>query len=250
MQATPPARQSGPGPWPFAGRRPMLGLAMRHIPQRKYQVRKSEPGRLRDTDTTATMRRVKAGYYALAGAVIGGAGGAYKWGGPGFLLGAILGYAFVYFTVTGLTEGSGALMGKIYHPSGDSTPHRREYSEPQALTLRGLFQEAIDSYRTYVAEFPDDPEPCLGIARIYRDHLKQYDDAVTWLKRARQAKDIDPGREVLVTREIIELYLGKLHQPQRATPELARLADRFAGTREGDLAKSELAELRKAVRDL
>lgn len=186
----------------------------------------------------------------MAGAVIGGMGGAFKWGGLGFMLGAPLGYAFVYYTVMAVTEGSGALMGKIYHPSGDSTPHRREYSEAQALTLRGLFQEAIDCYQTYIVEFPDDPEPCLGIARIYRDHLKRYEDAVTWFRRARQATELDAGREMLVTREIIELYVRKLAQPQRAIPELARLADRFAGTQEGELAKAELEELRKEVRGL
>jgi tetratricopeptide (TPR) repeat protein len=188
-------------------------------------------------------------YYAGAGAIIGGLGGGFTWGLPGFAIGAAVGYAFVFYSVKLVVEGGGSLLGKIYHPHGESTPHKREYSEAQALVLRGLFQEAIDCYQTYVAEFPDDPEPCIGIARVYRDHLKRYDDAVTWFRRARQAAGMDRGRELLVTREIIEVYLGKLGQPERAIPELARLADRFSGTREGDLAKVEIERIRAERRE-
>jgi tetratricopeptide (TPR) repeat protein len=220
----------------------------RHIPKRAYQERTPDPERRRDTDSARDTARVKILYYAGAGAIIGGLGGAFKWGLPGFLIGGALGYGFVFFTVTSLVEGSGALLGKIYHPRGESTPHKREYSEPQALVLRGLFQEAIDCYETYVAEFPDDPEPCIGLARVYRDHLQRYDDAVTWFRRARGAAGMDSGREILVTREIIEIYVKRLGQPERAIPELARLADRFAGTREGHLAKAEIERIRAELR--
>lgn len=216
----------------------------RHIPRRAYRERPDDPARLQDRDAAAAAFRLKTAYYAGAGAVIGGLGGAFKFGPLGFVAGAALGYGVVFYLTKLFVEGGGALMGKIYHPHGESTPHKREYSEAQALALRGLFQEAIDCYETYVAEFPDDPEPYMGIARVYRDHLKRYDDAATWFRRARQAAGIDRGRELLVTREIIEVYMSKLRQPERAIPELARLADRFSGTREGDLAKVEIERIR------
>ncbi len=174
------------------------------------------------------------------GAVVG----VTYFGGVGLVLGILLGGGAVYGLVQLASSGAAAAVNHIYNPSGSSTPGAREYSEPQSLARRGLFQEAIDCYETYVAEFPDDPEPCIGIARIYRDHLQRYDDAVRWFRRARQAGGIDRGCEILVTREIIELYTGKLDTPRGAIPELARLADRFAGTREGELARAELARLR------
>ena len=220
---------------------------MRHIPQRIYQRLSGQVSgpRLKDTDSAAQVNGARALLYALVGGFMGFAGVSYKFGVLAGLLGGVLGYAAVYFTVQGLSGGAARAMGAIYHPSGASTPYRRQYSEPQALALRGLFQEAIDCYETYVAEFPDDPEPCIGIARIHRDHLKRYQDAVHWFRRARQAGGVTPGQEMLVTREIIELYQGKLNQPRSAIPELARLAERFAGSREGDLARSELARLRQ-----
>lgn len=225
---------------------------MRHIPKRIYQrlSGQTDRGRLKDRDAAAAVNRARALLYAGAGGFIGLLGGGFKFGPLGALVGAILGYAAVYFAIQGLSGGAAQAVGQIYHPSGASTPYRRQYSEPQSLALRGLFQEAIDCYQSYVAEFPEDPEPCIGIARIYRDHLKRYEDAVQWFRRARQAAGIQTGQELLVTREIIELYQGKLDQPRRAIPELARLAERFAGTREGDLARAELEQLRREASDL
>lgn len=222
---------------------------MRNIPRRIYQRLSGAHRPAGAGDSAAAARRLKALTYGATGGLIGAMAGAFAGGLVGLVLGAVLGYAAVYFFAVAVSEGGGAVMGQIHNPSGESVPHRREYSEPKALVLRGLFQEAIDSYQTYVAEFPDDPEPCIAIARIYRDHIRRYEDAVQWLRRARQVPGIDRGREIFLTREIIEVYQGKLNDPRRALPELARLADRFAGTREGDLAKSELAELRQALGD-
>jgi hypothetical protein len=77
--------------------------------------------------------------------------------------------------------------------------------------------------------------------------LKRYDDAVHWFRRARRARGIDRGHELLVTWEIVELYPRKANTPRAAIPELARLADRFAGSREGEVARDELVRLRAAI---
>ena len=133
---------------------------MRYIPKRIYQRLSGQVAgpRLKDTDSAAQVNTARALVYASAGGVIGFAAGAFKLGLLGGLLGGALGYAAVYFMVQWLAGGTAQAMGSIYHPSGKSTPYRRQYSEPQALALRGLFQEAIDCYETYVAEFPDDPD--------------------------------------------------------------------------------------------
>ena len=225
---------------------------MRHIPNRLYErlSGKVPRGGLRDTDSAETARRVKTLIYSGAGAFMGAVAGGVHWGGPGFVAGALAGGGVVYGGVQVASGAAGRGGGHIYNPSGSSTPGAREYSEPQSLVHRGLFQEAIDCYETYVAEFPDDPEPCVGIARIYRDQLKRYDEAVRWFRRARQTGGIDRGREILITREIVELYTGRLNTPRAAIPELARLAERFAGSREGELAGEELRRLRGQVQEV
>ncbi|GBD32070.1 hypothetical protein HRbin33_01032 [bacterium HR33] len=222
---------------------------MRPVPRRRYEEKLGESKPVPETDLAERTRRVRLAYYAAVGGVMGAWVGSFKFGPIGFMIGGVLGSALVYYGTLALSEGAGALMGKIYHPSGKSTPRRPEYSDAQALVLRGLFQEAIDCYQGYAAEYSSDPEPCAAIARIYRDHLGQYQEAVSWFRRARLAQDVTAAQEILFTREIIETYISKLGEPRRAIPELARLADRFAGTREGELAKQELKRLREQLRN-
>jgi hypothetical protein len=99
-----------------------------------------------------------------------------------------------------------------------------------------------------VSEFPEDPEPYIRIARLKRDKLSQYEDAVFWFKRARNDSDISGGQELLVTQEMIEIYRDKLETPTRAIPELARIVDRFPEDQAAEWAQEELARLKELVR--
>lgn len=163
-----------------------------------------------------------------------------------FLLGGPLAGIAMYKLTLGLTMGSAAVMGQIHNPSGDSTPFVREYSKPQALAAHGHYREAIEAYGDAVAVYPEDPEPYLRIARLLRDRLHEFEEAVTWFKRARSEAAIDPGRELLVSQEIIEIYRHRLETPARAIPELARLIERFPDHPFQEAARRELAELRAA----
>jgi tetratricopeptide (TPR) repeat protein len=148
----------------------------------------------------------------------------------------------------GASEGAGAAAGKIYHPSGRSTPVKHEYSYPESLAARGRYEEAVTAYQVAVSEFPEDPEPYIRIARLNRDKLSEYEDAVFWFKRARNDSEIPSGQELLVTQEIIEIYREKLGTPTRAIPELARILDRFPEDQVAGWARGELARLKEQVR--
>ena len=108
-------------------------------------------------------------------------------------------------------------------------------------------REAIEVYEDAVTIYPADPEPYVCIARIYRDRLGGFEDAVSWFKRARAESNMESGREMLVTQEIIEIYRRRLDQPRRAIPELARLIDKFPNNPSRDAAQQELAALKAAV---
>ncbi len=159
----------------------------------------------------------------------------------GFLLGVLI--AFVVITLAG--EGAASLAGMILHPSGEATPGRPEYSYPQSLAARGHYEEAIAAYELCCAEHPQDPEPYLRIARLHRDELDMYDEALRWFKRARSEPALEPGQEILITREIVELYASRIGEPQQAIPELARLVDRFPDDPVSGWAKQEIARLRQ-----
>ena len=216
----------------MADRRPVDERAAVEPPKRRFSLRRLS-GRLRDVDEGERIVRLKAAVWGLVIGLVGIPIGlllAFKAGAQppmSFLFplgGPVAGYV-AYRLSLALTTGSGAVMGQIHNPQG--TPVVREYSRPQALAARGNFREAIDAYGDAVAVYPEDPEPYLRIARLLRDKLHEYEEAVTWFKRARVESNLDSGRELLVSQEIIEIYRRRLEAPERAIPELARLVERF-----------------------
>ena len=142
---------------------------------------------------------------------------------------------------------AGAVAGNIYNPTGESTPPRREYSQAESLVKRGLYAEAADAYELHTAEFPDDPEPCLRLARLYRDAIGRYDEAVTWMERAGQTGGLTSGQELMIIQELVELYTQKLRQPRKAITELALLIHRFPDAPPAANARRELAAMRELL---
>ncbi len=56
-----------------------------------------------------------------------------------------------------------------------------------------------------------------------------------------------PGLDLLITQELIELYLQELKTPRRAIPELAHLCSAHRGTPAAQAAEGELQELREML---
>lgn len=212
------------------------------------------PKRLRDVDAAERMYRLQAlvwGVYAgVLGGVPVGAGVAHLAGGN-LIIGALteLGVMVVGVPLVAgfVTQRAGATAQAIYNPSGDSTPYRRQYSYADALVMRGRYADAAAAYEAYCLEYPDDPEPYLRLARLYRDKLKQYQDAIAWFRRSRADARLTPGQELVVIQEIVEIHLHKLRAPQQAIPELALLCRKFPGTPAAEAAERELAELRQML---
>jgi hypothetical protein len=210
-------------------------------PRRHYAARTRVKGQLTDSDAAERAYRLKTMAYALVGGgTIGAIAGSVAAGRVGALIGLVVGFGFSYGVTALVTRAGATAAGKVYHPSGASTPPTREYSQAQSLAARGLYAEAIDAYQACGAEFPDDPEPRFRIARLYLKELKRYEDAIAWFKQARSARAIDAGRALVATQEIVDIYDHKLHQPRRAIPELARLVERFPGTAAATWAQDEL----------
>jgi len=199
--------------------------------------------RLRDVDSAQRARLFQAAAWSLAGGAIGAIGG--KLVGVGAIPGFVAGFAVSFFFALGVAESVGKLFGTIHNPSGKSTPAVREYSYPESLAIRGRYEDAIDAYQVCCVDYPEDPEPYVRIGRIYRDELCQYDEALTWFKRARTEAKMDRGRELLVSQEIIEIYSRRLGEPRRAIPELARIVDRFPDDPAAAVARREIERLRE-----
>src|SRR5690606_6078482 len=97
------------------------------------------------------------------------------------------------------------------------------------------------------AVYPEDVDPKVRLARLYRDALQQPEDAVVWFRRALGTPALEAGVEQGVLRELIEVYTHRLRRPREAAPWLARLAAQHAATPHGARAKRELAELKQTM---
>lgn len=208
---------------------------------------------LRERDTADHIQRLQTLAWSGVGLIFGMIVGALlndKFGWP--LLPAMIGSAAVlsggiYAIARLATLGAGRAAGIIHNPSGSSTPYAQSYSQAESMIAQGDYRNAATLYRDYIDADPTDGEVCLRLARLLRDHLRQYDDAARWFRAARQRGKQSSRWELLITRELIEMAIAQQDNPPRAVPELARLVERFPGTPEARWAREELAEIRKRM---
>ena len=213
-----------------------------------------EPGRrkLRDTDPGARSVRAFALVGAVAGLVLGGALGFFltaKDMAPTWVvvLCPLVGAVSLASMTLWIANSAGAAASTLYAPSGKSTARNKEYSQAEAMVAQGRYEDGITAFELAVSEDATDPTPYLRIARVYRDQLSRHDDAARWFRRALRESAIPPGVAFLARKELVEVYSHRLGQPERALPELARMAEELEGTEEGAWAARQLAEIKAGM---
>ena len=214
-------------------------------PRRTYKDLPEKRGRLRDVDARAQGERFRILVWALAAGLP--MGGLVGWLLGRELLGAILGPTIIYVIAYLVLEGGGKAGSLLFISSGSSTPKGPGYSRAEALTVQGDLEGAIVAYQAAILDAPEHAEPYVRIARIHRDRLDAPLEALGWFRRAVEESEIASGMEMLVRREMAELFIHRLGEPQKAAPDLARLAESRAGTSDGDWAEEELARIKKLM---
>ncbi len=214
-------------------------------------------GRLKDVDSSETAYKLRAAVMTfrlgILGSLLGAAVGS-RMGGGAFVvmllsvLGFFVGWGLSYLITMRVADAAGRTAASLYMPTGSSTPMDRQYSLAQSYVARGKFAEAAAEYERCSNLYPDDPEPCIRLARLYRDDLHRFDDAVLWFKRTTAVPGLPAGTDMMAMRELIEVYTHRLRTPAAALPHLARLSARHPGTTAGDWARRELAEMKAQMR--
>lgn len=199
----------------------------------------------RDVDRAEQALQLKIAVYSLPGFILGLIAG-LRAGHP--LLGSLLGGLFVGGMVFLLVRGAGRFASGLHNPSGNTTPHTPEYSVAESLVARGRYREAVNAFEEVLAAEPTAAVPFLRIARIHRDHLGEMDESARWFRRALREADLGAGQALLARKELVELYVHRMGQPERAAPELARMAEELQGRPEGEWAARELAEVKEMMR--
>jgi tetratricopeptide (TPR) repeat protein len=206
----------------------------------------------RDTDSGEQANQILILTWSTVAGLVGGLAGLFVarsrgWAAaPTMLTGFVLGVALAYLGVALISSAAANAASTIYAPSGRGTPARRGYSHAESLVARARYAEAAAVYEQHAADDPRDPEPLLRLARLSRDRQADYEQAAAYLSRARDVA-VDSGIRLLAARELVELYVRRMGQSDRALPELARIAEEFRDDPAAQWASRELARLKREI---
>jgi tetratricopeptide (TPR) repeat protein len=203
--------------------------------------------KLRDVDSAEIAFRIRIALYSRYGAVFGAMAGGFKFGPVGMIVGAVMGWALVYYGTLMFVTTLGTIGSRIYHPTARSTPAPEEYSFVQSLVEAGKLHEAAATYQQIALQNPRDPEPKLRLARLLRDELQRLTDAAEWFKRVLAINTLPAATYELASRELIELYTHKLHDSPKALPYLAKLISKYPESASTEWAKQEMADIKSAM---
>ena len=145
--------------------------------------------------------------------------------------------------VTRVSRGAGAAFGEFIQPSGDHTPYERQYSEQDALVMRGDVARALASYEEIILASPNDPVPRVRAAELYLKN-GQRDRAEALYKSVQRMPRVSASDDVYVSNRLVDLYLQWPEREVRALTELRRLIETYPDTDIAKRARAGLANLK------
>jgi hypothetical protein len=158
-----------------------------------------------------------------------------------FILPDIAATGLVVLGANKLIGGMGLAASAVLFPSGKGTPPPREYSEQEALVVRGHFAEAADSYRAIIEDEPTLLDPRFRLARLLENECGEVEAAERCYLDIRALNPLS-DQDWIVSNGLIDLY-HRTGQRDRLKAELGRMSRRYTGTDAGTGAKRRLQEL-------
>lgn len=146
--------------------------------------------------------------------------------------------------VLAMVEGGARAMMSAVAPTGSSTPSVDDYSFEKSLLARGRLDEALTEIEVRLANHPDDPALCLFAADVHAREARDPAAAERLYLHAREIPTASKAQDYAATNRLIDLYLGPLDNPTRASEELERMRTRHAGTSAAAGAEKLLVTLR------
>ena len=200
--------------------------------------------RLSDRDTIEHMVLLSLAVRLGPFVMIGLCGVEFYFFGPGFVWLIIPDIALTALIVYGTNwflEGAARAAGSILLPSAKGSPTAREYSEQEALVIRGRHAEAADSYRAIIEDEPANIEARLRLGALLEEKCGDPDGAEACYRRIR-AIDPTPQQEWVVSNALIDLYQREGRR-EELMEELASMSRRYEKTDAGAHARRRLQEL-------
>jgi len=162
------------------------------------------------------------------------------------LAGAILLGSWWWFFVSRVSRGAGAMFGEFIQPTGSRTPYEPQYSEQDAMVMRGQVSRALASYEEIILSSPNDPQPRIRAADLYAKN-GQRDRAEALYKAVQRLPGIAAKDDVYVSNRLVDLYLQWSDREARALTELRRLIDIYPESDVAERARQGLANLKRQL---
>ena len=162
------------------------------------------------------------------------------------LAGAILLGTWWWFFVSRVSRGAGAAFGEFIQPTGNRTPYEPQYSEQDAMVMRGQVARALASYEEIILSSPNDPQPRIRAADLYAKN-GQRDRAEALYKAVQRLPGITAKDDVYVSNRLVDLYLQWSDREARALTELRRLIDTYPESDVAERARKGLANLKRQL---
>lgn len=202
---------------------------------------------LRDFDSAHRAEEMVVAAWSLVGLPIGGALAVLLFDSSywvGILTVGPLVSLAIWTIARTLVSRSGVAAAQLFTPGGESTPFRGDLSQEETLAVRGRLADAIEALTARATDHPNDPRPRLRLAELYRDEIRDFEEAAAWYRRAAAVPGLAPDNARQVLRELLELCKDRLGRPEAALPALRMAADRHAGSRLGVWAGQEIRAIR------
>ena len=158
---------------------------------------------------------------------------------------SLLGTWWWYF-VSRVSRGAGAVFGEVIQPTGSHTPYDPQYSEQDAMVMRGEVARALASYEEIILSSPNDSQPRIRAADLYAKN-GQRDRAEALYKAVQRLPGIAAKDDVYASNRLVDLYLQWPDREARALTELRRLIDTYPESDVAQRAKKGLANLKRQL---
>jgi len=132
-------------------------------------------------------------------------------------------------------------FAKMVYATGNLAP-TPGYSAQESLVARGFYAEAVASYETYISDHPEDVNARFNLAWIHWKHRGD-SPAAERIYLAIRSDSASPAAQQRASNLLIELY-RETGRRDRLLVELARFADQYRGTPEGESTRRYLRELK------
>lgn len=187
--------------------------------------------------------------FSPLGAIIGGvAASKLGFGNRGIVVfaiaGAILGALFVFAMMRALPWLGGAAMQAALMPSGSTTPYETDFSYESALAMKGDVESALASFEEKIAANPGNAAARLKAAEMYSGAGNPA-RARELYREVQRIPGVEARDDVFASYRLVDLYRGKLGEPDKSLPEFRRLIERYPNSNIEQQARDALARLKK-----